>query len=112
MGQQQYLLSYNAGYCDMVSSYNDIKAIGDRAVQELPGTISFGDVGNVDVKTTHGIYWMYWMKLPLFNGNNSVFSGVYLDHITVQVFIARKSWKGYQNLSKLPRHASGNTGLS
>ena len=53
----------------MVSRYNAIKTIGNRAVQELPGPVSIGDVGNTEIKTTHGIYRV---KLPLFNGNDAV----------------------------------------
>ena len=80
MGQQQYSLFYDSGCCDMVSSYNSIKAIGDKAVQELPGPVSIGGAGNTEIKTTHGIYRV---KLTLFNGNDTVFSGVCLDQITV-----------------------------
>ena len=33
VGQQQYSLFYDKGCCDMVSSYNAIKTVGDRVVQ-------------------------------------------------------------------------------
>ena len=64
MGQQQYSLFDDTGCCDMVSRYDDIKTIGDRAIQEPPGPISIGGVGNAEIKTTHGIYRV---KLPLLN---------------------------------------------
>ena len=81
VGQQQNSLVYDTGSCDMVSRYSAIKTVGDRAVQEVPRPISIGGVGNVEIKTTHGIYRV---KLPLFNGNDAVFIGVCLDQITVQ----------------------------
>ena len=34
----------------MVSRYNAIKTTGDRAVQELPGPVSIGGVGNLTFK--------------------------------------------------------------
>ena len=36
----------------MISKYNAIKTNGDRVVQELPGKISVGGVGNAEIKTT------------------------------------------------------------
>ena len=120
VGQQQYSLFYDIGCCDMVSRYNAIKAIGDRAVQELFRPISIGGVGNADIKTTHDIYRV---KLPLCNGNDAVFSGVCLDQITVQVpkyplqgrveGDIRNDYKqivdDLKNLPKLPRHVGENT---
>lgn len=61
--------------------YNAIKAIGDSAVQELSGPVPIGGVGNPEVRTSHGIYSL---KLPLFNVNDVIFSGVCLDQITIQ----------------------------
>ena len=60
----------------MVSRYNTIKAIGGRAVQELSVPLSISGVGNAEVKTTHGTYRV---KLPLFNGNDTLFSSVCLN---------------------------------
>ena len=79
VGQQEYSFFYDTGCYDMVSRYNAIKTIGDGAVQELHGSRSVGRVGIVEVKRTHGIYSV---RLPLFNGNDAVFSGVCLDQIT------------------------------
>ena len=102
----------------MVSRYNAIKTIGDTAVQELPGSISTGGAGNAEIKTTHVIYIV---KLPLFNGNDAVFSGVCLDQITVQFpkyplqgrVDIRNGYKqiggDMTNLPKLPRYVGENT---
>ena len=63
------------------------------------------------------------MKLPLFNGNDAVFSGVCLDQITVQFpkyplqgRVEKDIRNGYKqiggdvkNLPKLPRYVGGNT---
>ena len=104
----------------MVSRYNVIKTIGNRAVQELPGPVSIGGVGNTEVKTTHGIYRV---KLPLFNGNDAISIGVCLGQMTVQFpkyplqgRFEKDIKNGYKqiggnmkNLPKLPRHVGGNT---
>ena len=62
----------------MVSRYDVIKAIGDRAVQEFIAPIFIGGADNAEVKPTHRIYRV---ELPLFNGSDAVFIGVCLDQI-------------------------------
>ena len=74
---------------------------------------------NAEIKTIHGIYRV---KLPLFNGNDAVFSGVCLDQITVQFpkyplqgRVEKDIRNGYKqiggdvkNLPKLPKYVGGN----
>ena len=110
---------FTMGSCDIVSRYNAIKAIGVRAVQELPGPISIGGVGNAEIKTTHGIYRV---KLSFFDRNDAVFNGVCLDQITVHFpeyplqgrveNDIRNDHKqigvDMKNLPNLPRHVGGN----
>ena len=104
----------------MVSRYDAIKRIGNRAIEELPGPISIGGVGNSQVKTKHGIYQV---KLPLFNGNEATLSGVCLDQITVKFpnypirgRVEDNIIKGYKvnggdsrELPKLPKSVGGHT---
>ena len=61
--------------------YNAIKSIGNRATKEFSGPITLGGVGNAQVTSNHGTYRV---KLPLFNGNDAILSGVCLDQITVE----------------------------
>ena len=65
----------------MVSRYAAIKSIGKRASKELSGPVTLGGVGNAQITSSHGTYQV---KLPLFNGNDAVLSGVCLDQITVE----------------------------
>ena len=109
----------------MVSRYNAIKTIGDRAVQKLPGPTSFGSVSNAQLKTTYDIYRV---TLPLFHCLKEMMQflwggGGCLDQITVQFskyplqgtvekdFRNRYKQIGgdMKNLRKLARHAGGNT---
>ena len=104
----------------MVSRYDAIKRIGNRAIEELPGPISIGGVGNSQLKTKHGIYQV---KLPLFNGNEATLSGVCLDQITVKFpnypirgRVEDNIIKGYKvnggdprELPKLPKSVGGHT---
>ena len=118
--QQQYSLFYDTGCSEMVLRYDAIKRIGNRAIEELPGPISIGGVGNSQVKTKHGIYQV---KLPLFNGNEATLSGVCLDQITVKFpnypirgRVEDDIIKGYKvnggdprELPKLPKSVGGHT---
>ena len=61
--------------------YAAIKSIGSRAKQESSIPISTGGVGNIEVKSSHGIFQI---KLPLLNGSEATFSRVCLDQITVK----------------------------
>ena len=81
VNNQNYSLFHDTGYCDMVSRYAAIKSTGSRAKQESFIPISTGGVGNTEVKSNHGIFQV---KLPLFNGSETTFSGVCLDQITVK----------------------------
>ena len=54
--QQQYSLLHDSGCSEMVSKYDAVRRIGHRAVEEVAGPISIGGVGNLQVKTKHGIY--------------------------------------------------------
>ena len=76
-----YSLFYETGCCDMVSRYDAVKSIRSRAVQESSMPISIGGVGNSMIKSNHGIFQVW---LPLFNSSDAVFSGVCIDHITVE----------------------------
>ena len=80
MEQHEYPLFYDTGCCDMVSRYAAIKSIGKRASKEFSGPVTLG-VGNAQITSSHGTYQV---KLPLFNGNDAVLSGVCLDQITVE----------------------------
>lgn len=100
--QQEYSIFYDTGCCNMVSRYNAIKTIGDRTVQEFHGHISIGGVDNVESKPAHLIYRV---KLVFFNGNNTVFSGICLDQITLlfskyllQVNVEKCVRDGYQQI--------------
>ena len=42
--------SYDTDCCGMISRFNFIKTIGDRAAQELPKPMSIGGVGNAKIK--------------------------------------------------------------
>ena len=81
MEQHEYSLFYDTGCCDMVSRYAAIKSIGKRASKELSGPVTLGGVGNAQITSSH---WTYQTKLPIFNGNDSVLSGLYLDQVTVE----------------------------
>ena len=76
-----YYLFYDTGCCCMVSSYDAIKSIGSRAVQESSMPISIGGVDNSMIKSNYGIFQV---RFPLFNGSDKVFSGVCIDQMTVE----------------------------
>ena len=65
----------------MVSQYAAIKSVEKRASKEFSGPATLGGVGNAQITSSHGTYPV---KLPLFNGNGAVLSGVYLDQITAE----------------------------
>ena len=71
--QHEYSLFYDTGCCDMVSRYAAIKSIGKRASKELSGPVTLGGVGNAQITSSHGTYQV---KLPLYNGNDAVLSGI------------------------------------
>ena len=86
----------------MVPRYNAIKTIGNRTVQEFHGHISGGGVDNAESKQAHRIYRV---KLVFFNGNDTVFSGICLDQITLlfpkyllQVKVEKCVRDGYQQI--------------
>ena len=79
--QHEYSLFYDTGCCDMVSRYAAMKSIGKRATKEFSGPVTLGGLGNAQITSSHGTYQV---KLPLFNGNDAVLSGVCLDQITVE----------------------------
>ena len=79
--QHEYLLFHDTGCCDMVSRYAAIKSVGKRASKEFFGPITLGGVGNAPITSSHGTYQV---KLPQFNGNYAVVSGVCFDQITVE----------------------------
>ena len=81
MEQHEYPLFYDTGCCDMVSRYAAIKSIGRRASKEFSGPVTLGGVGNPQITSSHATYKV---KLPLFNGNDAVLSGVCLYQITVE----------------------------
>ena len=74
--QDERSLFYDTGCCDMVSRYAAIKPIGKRASKEFSGPVTLGGVGNAQITSSHGTYQV---KLPIFNGNDVVLSGVCLD---------------------------------
>ena len=102
----------------MVSRYDGVKSIGYRAVQESSMPISIGGVGNSMIKSIHGIFKV---RLPLFNGSDSLLSGACIDQITVEfpryplkgkaqddVISSYKQQKGGPNLlPKLPQFIGG-----
>ena len=65
----------------MVSQYAAIKSIEKRTSKEFSGSVTLGGVGNAQITSSHGTYPV---KLPLFNVNDAVLSGVCLDQITVE----------------------------
>ena len=79
--QHEYSLFYDTGCCDMVSRYAAMKSIGKRTTKEFSGPVTLGGLGNAQITSSHGTYQI---KLPLFNGNDAVLSGVCLDQITVE----------------------------
>ena len=81
MEQHEYSLFYDTGCCDMVSRYAATKSIGKRAFKEFSGSATLGGVGKVQITPSHGTYQV---KLPLFNENDVVLSGVCLNQIAVE----------------------------
>ena len=69
--QHEYSLFYDTGCCHMVSQYAAIKSIG--ASIEFSGPVTLGGVSNAQILSSHGTYQV---KLPLYNGNDAVISGI------------------------------------
>ena len=59
-----------------------MKSIGKIASKEFSGPVILGEIGSGKVTSTHGTYQA---RLPLFNGNDAVLSGVCLDQIIVEI---------------------------
>ena len=76
---QEFTLFFDTGCSDMVSRYEAIQRIGDRAKLEVQGPISLGGVGDLKTQSQYGIYQV---RLPLVNGSNAVLAGVCLETIT------------------------------
>ena len=76
MNKQNYSLLDNTGCSDMGSRY---EVIGSRAKQESFIPVSIGRIGNAQVKSNHGIFWV---KPPLTNGSEA--SSRRLHQITVK----------------------------
>ena len=76
---QHYTIFFDSGCSDMVSRYDAIKRIGERAKLEVKGPTLLGGVGNVKIESKHGIYQV---RIPLHNDKNAVLTGVCLDQIT------------------------------
>ena len=74
-----YTIFFDSGCSDLVSRYEAIQTIGNRASLERKGPIYIGGVGESKTESSHGIYQL---RLPLHNGKNAVLSGVCLDKIT------------------------------
>ena len=79
IGDQNYTLFFDTGCSDMVSRFNAIQRIGDKAKLEVKGPTLLGGVGDVKTESQHGIYQV---RIPLHNGKNAVLTGVCLDQIT------------------------------
>ena len=79
MNKQNYSLLDNTSCSDMGSRYEVIKSIGSRAKQESFIPASVGGIGNAQVKSNHGIFWV---KPPLTNGSEA--SSRRLHQITVK----------------------------
>ena len=79
INDQHFTIFFDSGCSDMVSRYDAIKRIGERAKLEVKGPTVLGGVGNVKTESKHGIYQV---RIPLHNGKNAVFTGVCLDQIT------------------------------
>ena len=52
----------------------------EKSIEIISGPVTLGGSRNVQVTSSHGKY----QKLPLFNGNDAVLGGVYLDWITLE----------------------------
>ena len=79
--EHEYSLFHDTDCCDMVSRYAAIKSVGKRTSKEFSGPVTLGGVGIAQITSGHGTYQV---NLPLFNGNDAVFSGVCLDQITIE----------------------------
>ena len=53
--------------------------MGQRAVQEIKGSVNLGGIGDLTTKSDYGIYQV---KIPLHNGENATMSGNCLEKIT------------------------------
>ena len=56
IGDQNFTIFFDTGCSDMVSRYNAIQRIGDKARLEVEGPILLGGVGDVKTESQHGIY--------------------------------------------------------
>ena len=75
---ESFNIFYDTG-CDFVISIDAVKRLGDKAIQEFPGPIMLGGVGDTQTESKHGVYCV---KLPLCSGDQAVLFGVCLDKIT------------------------------
>ena len=74
-----FLIFYDNGCSDFVVSHKAIELLGPRAKQLSSQPVTLGGVGNIQARSTNGIYNV---KIPLHDGNEASFSGVCLQQIT------------------------------
>ena len=79
--EHEYSFFHDTDCFDMVSRYAAINSIGKRTSKKFSGPVTLGGVGIAQITSGHGTYQV---NLPLFNGNDAVFSGVCLDQITIE----------------------------
>ena len=111
LNEESFNIFYDTG-CDFVISIDAVKRLGDKAIQEFPGPIMLGGVGDTQTESKHGVYCV---KLPLCSGDQAVLFGVCLDKIThpfpiyqlaeVEKDISNSA--GSTNLPKLPKSVGG-----
>ena len=79
VNNQRFNIFYDNGCSDFTVRSSVVKLMGSNAIQEYAGPEKLEGVGDTQTESEHGIYCV---KIPLFNGNITTLSGVYLDKIT------------------------------
>ena len=79
VNNQPYTIFYDSGCGDFISRFSAIQRIGSNAAKIQSGPMLLGGIGGITTTSQHGIYSV---KLPLKNGNDALFTGVTIDHIT------------------------------
>lgn len=79
VNDDRFTLFFDTGCSELVSKYESVKRLGDKATQEYKGSISIDGVGNLTTNSNHGVYQI---QLPLYNGKYATMSGVCLEQIT------------------------------
>ena len=74
-----YNIFFDNGCGDFVSRLGAIQSIGSRAIVACPGPLRIEGVGGVVTEVPHGAYSV---KLPLYNGDDTFFTGLCMEKVT------------------------------